>query len=277
MAKNFIKNLFVNNNKKKTANIFFSKRQKFIAGVLFLSFCFFIASYLLNGYGVIAAFSLSFLTDLFLLWGIYPELKNNFYSQVFILASLYSLSFGLFSFLTPSRLLSKIILTIIYAIGTYSLFLCENIFLVAINRTIALLNSARIISLVVSLVVAFFITSAIFSAHVSFLVEIPLIFIIYFLISNHGIWTYTLEKDLKKDLFWVLNIAFFITELSIIIWFWPSSPVVIALFLTGMWYFFIGLSYIWLDRRLFKNVFWEHFWIVFISILLFTIYTKWGA
>ncbi len=277
---NFFQKKLYNKKIKKTFSkknkAFLSKRQKFIIGVFLLSISFFLVSYLLNAYGVLAAIVISLLSDLFLFWGIYPDLKDNFHPQIFSLLSLYSLSFGLFSFLTPSRFLSKIVLTIIYAIGLYSLFLCENIFVVAAGRTIALLNSARIVSLVVSLVVSLFITSAIFSLHIWIFLETPLIFIMYFLLTIHGLWSYTLEKSIKKEIYWVLVISLFIMELSMILWFWPSSPAIIGLFLTGIWYFLIGLSHAWLDKRLFKNVFWEYIWTLVISVLIIISFTKWG-
>lgn len=276
LLKNTLKNKKRIKRSSKNTITLLDKRQKFLIGVGFLSLFFFIGSYFLNTYGVVSAFILSLLSDLFLFWGIYPDLEDNFHPQIFSLTFLYSLSFGLFAFLTPYRFISRVILTILYAIGIYSLFLCENIFIIATGRTIALLSSARIISLVVSLVISMFISSAIFSSHFIIFIEAPLVFIMYFLISSHGIWSYTLDKNFKKDLYWVIMISLLITELSLILWFWPSSPAILALFLTGIWYFLIGLSHAWLDKRLFKNVFIEYIWICLISILLIISFTKWG-
>src|SRR6266480_2602281 len=133
--------------KGKKKQFILGKRQKFAIGVGFSSLIFFITTIILNGYGILTAFFLAIFSTGILLWVIRDDLKKNFSPQVLLLPFFYSLSFGVFSFLTPARQLTRIILITLYAIGLYSVFLSENIFIVASIRTIALLNSARIISL----------------------------------------------------------------------------------------------------------------------------------
>lgn len=251
------------------------KRQKFAVGVGILSITLFLSAYFHNTYGIFIALFLAFFSDLFLSWTIYDDLKNNFSSKVFILPFLYSLSFGLFSFLTPARLLMRLILTVLYAIGLYSVFLSQNIFIVASIRTIALLNSARIVSLVISLIAYFFLTNTTFSLRVSLLPTEILLFIFSFLFTLHAIWTYTLNKSLKKDVLWIFICSLCLVELGTAVWFWPTSPTVVALFLTSVWYIFIGLAHIWLDRRLFRNILWEYAWVSVIAILVLISFTKW--
>ncbi|MDE2588447.1 MAG: hypothetical protein KGL95_02120, partial [Patescibacteria group bacterium] len=141
--------------KQKKRQFIFEKRQKFAIGVGILSLGLFGASVTFNEYGIVMSALLALFSDLFLYWAIHDDLQENFSPQVFILPFLYSLSFGLFSFLAPARLLTRLILTTLYAVGLYSVFLSENIFVVALVRTIALLNSARIVSLVISLITFF--------------------------------------------------------------------------------------------------------------------------
>jgi len=272
---------FIFNKKKKSGRqekgkqFYIEKRQKFAIGVGLLSVMLFLSAYFHTTYGIFMVLFLAFFSDLFLLWTIYGDLKNNFSSKVFILPFLYSLSFGLFSFLTPARLLTRLILTILYAIGLYSVFLSQNIFTVASIRTIALLNSGRIVSLVISLIAYFFLTNTAFSLRVSLLPTGVLLFIFSFLFTSHAMWTYTLEKSLKKDLVWILVCSLCLVELGIALWYWPTSPTVVALFLTSVWYIFIGLSHIWFDRRLFRNVLWEYVWVAVIAVLVLISFTKW--
>lgn len=251
------------------------KRQKFAIGVGVLSFGLFASEFTLNAYGILIAFFLAVLSDVVLFWAIQKDLEDNFSSQVFVLPFFYSLSFGLFSFLTPARLITRIILTTLYAVGLYSVFLSENIFTVASIRTIALLNSARIVSLVISLITYFFLASTVFSLRIDVIPTMITLFIFTLLLSTHAIWTYTLERDIKKDFIWVGILSICILELALVLWFWPTTPTVGALFLTSVWYVLIGLSHVWLDKRLFRNVLWEYIWIAVVAFLVLLSFTKW--
>jgi hypothetical protein len=172
-------------------------------------------------------------------------------------------------------MLTRLILTTLYAVGLYSVFLSENIFVVASIRTIALLNSARIVSLIISLVTYFFLISTTLSLRIALIPTLLLIAISSFVITIHAIWTYTLEKSIKKDLLWVGIVSLCLVELGIVLWFWPTSPIVAALFLTSIWYVLIGLSHVWLDKRLFKNVLWEYVWVAVIAFLILIAFTRW--
>lgn len=261
--------------KQKKRQFIFDKRQKFAIAVAILSLGLFGASVTFNEYGILMSGLLALFSDLFLYWAIRDDLKENFSPQVFTLPFLYSLSFGLFSFLAPARLLTRLILTTLYAVGLYSVFLSENIFIVASVRTIALLNSARIVSLVISLITFFFLTNTTFSLRLFVFPAVALVMFTTALLTIHAIWTYTLEKSLRKDGLWIGIITLCLFELSGVLWFWPTSPTVLALFLTSIWYVLVGLSHVWLDKRLFRNVMWEYLWVAIIAFLVLVSFTKW--
>ncbi len=261
--------------KQKKRQFILDKRQKFAIGVGLLSLGLFGASITFNGYGILLSAILAIFSDLFLFWAIREDVKENFAPQVFILPFLYSLSFGLFSFLAPARLLTRLILTALYAVGLYSVFLSENIFIVASIRTIALLNSARIVSLVISLVTFFFLANTTYSLRLIVFATVGLIALITLLLSMHAVWSYTLEKTIRKDFLWTSIITLCLIELSVILWFWPATPTVLALFLTSIWYVLVGLSHMWLDKRLFRNVMWEYMWVAVIAFSVLISFTTW--
>ncbi|MDE2590739.1 MAG: hypothetical protein KGL95_13880, partial [Patescibacteria group bacterium] len=95
------------------------------------------------------------------------------------------------------------------------------------------------------------------------------------LLSIHAIWTYSLERSLRKDLLWIGVITLCLFELSVALWFWPTSPTVMALFLTSIWYVLVGLSHVWLDKRLFRSVMWEYIWVAIIAFSVLVSFTKW--
>ncbi|HKC14930.1 MAG TPA: hypothetical protein VKC89_03165, partial [Patescibacteria group bacterium] len=145
------------------------KRQRFVVGVIFLSLTLFVSEFFLGKSGVFMVFLLSFLADLFLFFALYEDLRENFYPQIFILPFLYSLAFGLFYLLIPARLLTRIVMASFYGVGLYSLFLSINIFSVSSVRTIALLSSARTVSLAIILLSYFFLANVVFSLHTNIL------------------------------------------------------------------------------------------------------------
>lgn len=252
-----------------------SKRQKFGIGVVVSSIGIFIAHSAFNTFGAVVAVFLGVLSDAFLYWAIRSDLKGKKLFQPFILPFLYSLSFGLFSFLTPALFRTRIILTILYAVGLYSVLLGENIFTIAYFKSIALLQSARIVSLITSLITYFFLLSAILSLHLNFIFLIVPVIVFTSLLSLHAVWTYTLDKSNMNNLLWIMVITLCCTELMSLMWFWPTSPVVTALFITSVWYILTGLTHVWLDKRLFRNVVWEYVWVIVIAFLMLIALTRW--
>jgi len=263
-----------------------TKRQRFAVGVIFLSVSLFVAGHFLARFSFIAIVALAFLTNLFLYWGLRKDLKNNFSPQVFILPFLFTLGFGVFSPLIPARIIADLILTIIYAIGLYSLFLSQNIFTVSGIRTIALLSGARTVSFVITILTFLFITTVIFSLNLGVFIGILLFFTVSFLLTLQSIWTYTLEKDIRKNIVYVTLLSVAQLQIATLLWFWPNKswllssfdppPVLISLFLTGVFYIFIGLSHLWFEKRLFKSTLWEYMWIgalVFVFLVAFTSWT----
>ncbi|MCL5113654.1 MAG: hypothetical protein M1372_00590 [Patescibacteria group bacterium] len=250
-----------------------NKRQRFILAVLILSVGLFISQHLLGKSGFYTIFTLAVLTDIFLYSALREDLKDNFFLQVFILPLFFSLSFGLFYFLVPARYITRIIITSFYALGLYSLFLSENIFTVSSIRTIALLSSARTVSFAITLLSFFFLSNVLFSFHINIFLFLVLLFLLSFPLILHAIWTYTLERKLFAQAYSILGLTLCLIEVGSILWFWPSTSTILAIFLTGVFYIIVGLYQVWLERRLFKSIMWEYIWvgsIVFITLILFT-------
>jgi hypothetical protein len=254
---------------------FFTKRQRFAVGVIGLSIAMFFIEHYLGRYAIFFIFLLSFVTDVLLYWALRSDLKGNFTPQIFILPFLYTLAFGLFYFSLPPRLIIHLVLTVLYSIGLYSAFLSQNIFTVSSIRTIALLSSARTVSFVLSIFIYAFFTNTVFSSQLNFYIILPLIFTYSLLLVIHSLWTYTLEKRSKTEFVWAALLSLCLTQVSFLLWFWPSKPLIISLFLTGFFYIIVGLSHLWFEKRLFKSVLWEYIWVgVFVFIVL-VVFTSW--
>lgn len=273
MFKKFIQ-IWLRKLSKKHSFLFnIPKRQKFIITVVILSLILFFSEQLLGRGGIYIAFLLAFLTAILVFWAERADLKGNFSPQIFILPLFYSMACALFYFLVPARFITRIGMTSLYALGLYSLLLSENIFIVSSIRTIALSSSARTVSFIVSLLSYFFMANVIFSLRLNVFITLFLIFASSFLLILHSIWTHTLEKNFRSHLEWVLLISICLAETSLALWFWPTTPTLIGLFLTGLFYILVGISQIWLDKRLFKSVMWEYVWVVVLISLVFVTFS----
>ena len=249
------------------------KRQKFIISVLILSLILYFSELWLGRGGIYIVFLLSIFTDLLVLWAISLDLKDNFSPQVFILPLLYTLACALFYFLIPARFLTRIGMTSLYALGLYSLLLSENIFIVSSIRTIALLSSARTVSSIVTLLSYFFMANVVFTLHLNIFITLLFVFAFSFPLILHSIWSHTLEGDFRSHLDWVSLIAVCIVETAFVLSFWSTTPTMIALFLTCLFYVLVGISQIWLDKRLFKGVMWEYIWVAVIVFIVFVTFS----
>jgi hypothetical protein len=258
------------------AKTLFSKRQRFIFGVIVLSLGLFISEYILGKSAISIVFVLALSTVGFLFLTLKEDLKDNFSPQVFILPFFYSLAVGLFYLLVPTRMLTRAAITSLYALGLYSLFLTENIFTVSSIRTIALLSGARTVSLVLTLLSFFFLSNVVFSFHINIFLTLLLIFIYSFMIVLQSVWTYTLEKNVMAEIFWVLSLTFCLVEVALFLWFRQGSPTVLALFLTAIFYVLIGLTQAWFEKRLFRGVILEYFWVTVVSFIFLILFTNFG-
>lgn len=261
---------------KNVKNFLTGKRQRFVVSVIFLSICLFISEHFLGKSGIYIVFVLSVLTDLLLYLCLREDLKENFSFQIFILPFFYSLAIGLFYLLVPARFLTRVTVTSLYALGLYSLYLSENIFIVSSMRTIALLSGARTVTFTISLLSYFFLANVVFSLHLNVFLTLFLIFCFTFPMVLQSLWSYTLEKNMRLNIDWVLFLTISLFQLSLLLWFWPSTPTLIALFLTGVFYTMVGLSQVWMEKRLFKGVIWEYVLVSFIVFAVLFFYTSWS-
>ena len=251
------------------------KRQKFISSVILLSLGLFVSEHFLGKSSIYFIFTLALLTVFLLFLSLRRDLKGNFSWEIFILPFFFSLSFGLFYLLVPARYITRIIMTSLYAIGLYSLFLSENIFTVSSIRTIALLSSAKTVTVALTLLSFFFLSNVVFSLHLNIFFTIGLVLLYSFPIILQSIWIYTFEKKDASSILWVISLTICILEASVLLWFWPSTPTLIALFLSGIFYSILGLSHVWLEKRLFKGVIWEYFWVMIALLIVLVFFTSW--
>lgn len=254
-----------------------SKRQKFVVVVFLLTVAFFVSGFFQGLHHFLFSLGISIASVISMYLILRHDLKKSFFYPLFILPFLYTFSFDVFLLLIPARLIALLSSTFLFALGLYSLFLTQNIFAVSSIRTISLLRSARIVSFVITIVVLFFLTNITFSLQLPFFLSPLLIGIVVFFLNVQSLWAYSLDSSQARNIiFYSLPIAFAIFELALVLTLWPVSASIYSIFLTGIFYTYSGLTHVWIEKRLFRGILWEHIWVGFLSVLILLVFSSWG-
>lgn len=255
-----------------------SKRRRFVITSILLSLGFIAIQFLndQNRFWTIGA--LAVLTIVLFAWSLWDNLAKDMTLLTLVLPGMFTLGVGIFWFLLPANIFTRIPVVIFYGIGMYILCLTANIYSVAAIRTIALLRAARGVGFVLSLVTSFLLFDTILSLRSEIYIVVPLIFSVSLPIYLQGFWTIPLEKGFSKNLLTLSLIASLVTaEIGAILYFWPLTIVVGSLFLTVAVYMLLGLGQAKLDQRLFSSTVREHLIVGVIVFASMFLATHWGA
>lgn len=218
------------------------------------------------------------LTGILSAWCFFEGLGKDMTLVSLILPVLFTFGVGIFWFLLPANFYTRIPIVIFFAVGVYVLLSTMNIYTVSSLKTIALLRAARGVGFVLTLVTSFLLFDAILSIRLGIIVTALLVFVTSFLFFLQGFWSIELEKKLDKTAISMTVVSsLIITELAIIIFFWPVTIVVGSLFLTSGVYMLLGLGQTKLEERLFPSVIREYLTVGLIVLLGMFFATHWGG
>ena len=255
-----------------------SKRLRFTISSLILFSGFISIQFLNDTYKFAAIAILVIITGLLSVWSFYEGLGLDMTLSSIILPMMFTLGVGIFWFLLPANLYTRIPIVIFFTFGIYVLLSTMNIYTVSSSKTIALLRAARGVGFVLTLVSSFLLFDAILSIRQNVFISSPLVFISSLLLFLQGFWSIELEKKLDKITFLVSFISsVVITELSILIFFWPVTVVVGSLFLTSGVYMLLGLGQTKLEDRLFPGAIREYLTVGLIVLIGMFFATHWGG
>jgi len=254
-----------------------TKRRKFILSSLLLTLGlgFLAFGRFANRYLAIAVWS-ALCIPLYL-WSLLEGLVGWIWLLVWILPVFFTLGVGLFYFLLPTSLLTAIPIILLYFLGIYALFLSENIFTVASQRTIQLYRSASAIVYLLTLFTCFLLYDTVFSFRLPFWGNFGWVLVISFFLFLHFVWTVELEEKVSKKVFkFAFVLALILAEMALALSFWPSGIALSSLFLTAVAYVLLGLTQAEFADRLFKNTIREYLIVGFGVFLILLFYTSWG-
>lgn len=253
------------------------KRLRFIISSILLSSGFIWIQFMDDSFKFLAIGLLVLATGILSIWSFFEGLGKDMTLLSLILPMLFTLGVGIFWFLLPVNIYTRIPIVFFYGIGLYVLSTTMNIYTVSSQKTIALLRAARGVGFVLTLATSLLIFDAILSIRQGIFISSFLIFISSFLLFLQGLWSIELEKKFDKQLLTSsLILSLIVAEFSMLIFFWPVTVVVGSLFLTSGVYLLLGLGQAKIEDRLFPAVIREYLTIGLIVLIGMFFATRWG-
>ncbi len=257
-----------------------SKEQRFIFTSILLSLGFIGINFIDNSFRLFAILALTFFTTILFIISLWEGLGINSSLLSLILPPLFTLGVGIFWFLIPVSVFARLPVVLLFGVGIYFLARTENIFTVSVIKTIPLFRGARWVGFILTFLTAFFLYNAIISIKANILVTTFGVALISLFLFLQGLWVSSIEKkDLPPNKIFLYSALFTLgmTEISILLYFWPVTVVVGSIVLTIGVYLFLGLGQAQLEGRLFKQTVQEHLLVGLAVFLVMFFATHWGG
>ena len=253
------------------------KRQRFALQTVILTTGLLITQLIWEDYRFLMVGILSVTSYVLTYWSLSEDIRGIKWILLFILPVLFTATVSLFYFLLPGRWIIRLTIVIIFALGTYANLLVENIYNVAVSRSIQLLRVAQSVGFLISLAVVFLSTSIILSLRLYAWQNILIIAPIAFLLALQSFWSVKLEKIISwQIILYALLVSIGIGELVMAISFWPIQLATVSLCITASFYALVGIVQQYLLDRLFNNTVREYILVFLFTLVLTFLITRWG-
>lgn len=227
-------------------------------------------------YRYVAIFGFFLVTYLVSAWALFEDLKGIEWLTILSGPSLYAVAIGLFYFLLPGYLFTRIIIVALFGIGMYALYLTENIFSVAAARTIQLLRAAHAVGFLLSILTVSLLYNTVFSLQWPFWANGLLVLLVSFPVALNGLWSIRLEPQLSANILKMsFSLAVMCGFLAAVLSFLPVTVWVAALFLATVIYVTLGLLQHELSERLYKRTITEYVVVGLLVLVATLLVTQW--
>jgi hypothetical protein len=267
-----IKKRFIRWDRKFTV----SKRQQFVVATGVLTVGLILTQLAGEDLRYPMAIGLSILAYLVSAFVLRDDLKKIEWISLLTLPTLFTAAVSLFYFLLPARWLTRVPVVGLYAVGMYALLLTENIYNVAVDRTIALLRAAHSVGFLLTIVTYFLLVQTVLAFRLPFFLNAIFITIMSFLLVFQSLWAVVLENPVSRRV-WHITIVIAVA-LGQIVWafsFWPTQTTLVVLFLTTCFYGMVGMAQQYVVEKLYKKTVIEFFSLTSIVFLIVLFATRW--
>ena len=206
------------------------------------------------------------------------DLKGIEFFTLLVLPTLFTTAVSLFYFLLPARLIIRLPIAIGYFIGIYALLLTENIYNVAVERSIQLLRAGQGVGLLISIITMFFLTDAAISLHLGPFGKSGFIVLIVTPLALQALWSMELSVRFSPAVMRTTGvIVFLLAQAAFVFAFWPIQATIEALFLTTAFYTLVGMGQQHLVGRLFSKTKIEFITVLVAIFAVVVFVTQWGS
>ncbi len=207
--------------------------------------------------------------------------KSMYFKIVPVLMPLgWFVGFGLFLVILPLPLPVLILMSLLFGIVCYFIFLVENIFFVAIGyKTVPLYRAAYTTSLILLLGVAFFLFDSLLSFKFNFIINGVATLIVSMGLFLYNFWAVTIDsEDDGKSLNMFSYVAvpsIIMSQMAVAFSFWPVGVFKGSIFLVLVIYIITGLLQADMRGRLFKKTWTGYLWVGVAILLAIVLLTRW--
>jgi hypothetical protein len=188
--------------------------------------------------------------------------------------------FGMFGAFLPYDPVWAVVMSVIFGIVLYTLFLVENVFLVAIGyKTVPLYRAAYTVSLIILLLTAFFMFDTLFSFRLGFIENGVGVLLISLMLFLYQFWAVAIElpddginKNVKA---YVVIPAILMAEITLVLSFWPTGIFKGSVYLVSVIYIFASLIQADIRDRLFRRTLLMYLWVGVAVVLAMLSITRW--
>jgi hypothetical protein len=255
-----------------------NKRQKFILTSLISSLGFIGIQFIPNQYRFLSIGILGLLVVTLFVISLKDSLGKDATLLTLILPLFFTIGVGMFWFLLPTSIYTRIPVVIFYGLGIYALCLTVNIYTVAAIRTIALLRAARAVGFVLTIFTFFLNYDTLLSLRSAVYIICPSVALLSFPLFLQGFWAISLDRKISQEVFLLSLISSLVmSEIALSLFFWPVTVVVGSLFFTVAVYMLLGLGQSKIEGRLFAQTVKEYFYLGAAVLIGMFLATKWGS
>lgn len=252
------------------------RREKFVISAVLLSLGLMTIQFVGQDWRYIGIGALMVVSYLILAWALSDDLQPHEWLTILPFPPMYAGAVGLFYFLLPENLITRISVLLLFGVGMYALLLTSNIYSVAKGRNIQLLYAAHAIGLFFGLLTSLLFTNAIFSLKLPFYSNAILVGLVHWPIIFMSLWSMKLEDFINKEiLVYTSLLTLIIIEFVVLMSFLPMQIWNSALFIMSFLYVGLGVLHSFLRGRLFKNTVNEYGLVAVFMGILFLVLFPW--
>lgn len=253
-----------------------TKRRKFLLSAAVLSFGLLTLQYINLEYRYVAIFGFFLVTYLISAWALFGDLKGIEWLTILTLPAMYSVAMGLFYYLLPENIWSRLIIITIFGLGLYAIYLTENIYSVAAIRTIQLLRAAHAVGFLMTVLTLVLMYNTIFSLRWPWWVNGLLVIGVSWPLLIQAFWSVRLPEHLGKDILVPAGgVAILLGEFAFILSLMPVTVWIASLFLATIVYVVLGLVQHALDERLYLRTVYEYVGVGVFVLIATLLVTPW--